>query len=178
GEAGVHAGHDPGRGERLGRLAPVLELRPAALDPPRPPGPLLRAAAEGPRRAGARALPGVLGAAGRDLLVLPGGALPGTRRARPAAAALRTARRPLPPRRARRPVRVRGHLADAGVPARVRPAPRRRARPAVGGTRVGRRAAGAAGCRKDPGGAGVAGDRSRARRRGAYGRGGPGPSGL
>ncbi|CAA9530030.1 MAG: hypothetical protein AVDCRST_MAG05-4326, partial [uncultured Rubrobacteraceae bacterium] len=167
GEARVHAGHDPGRRERLGRLAPLLELRTPGLHAPRPPGPLLRPAAEGSRRAGAGPLPRLLRVPGRHRLVPPGGALPGARGPRPAAAALRAARRPLPRGSPRRPVRVRGHLAGAGLPARVRPALRGRARPAVGGARVGRGAAGAARDRKGPGGAGVAGDSSRPRRRGA-----------
>ncbi|CAA9431251.1 MAG: hypothetical protein AVDCRST_MAG55-2678, partial [uncultured Rubrobacteraceae bacterium] len=171
GEAGVHAGHDPGRRERLGRLAPLLQLRAPALHAPGPPRPLLRAAAEGLRGEGARAVPRLLGAAGGGCLVHFRRALPGAPRPGAAARVLPAASRSVPPWGAGGPVRVRGYLAGAGLPVRFPPAAGGGAGPAVGGAGVGRRAACAPRHREGPRGAGVAGGRARHRGLGGAGRG-------
>src|SRR3712207_8037822 len=49
GEAGLHAGYDPGRGERLGRLAALLQLPEDVRQPARAPGPFFRGLAQDSR---------------------------------------------------------------------------------------------------------------------------------
>src|SRR5215203_3605957 len=97
GEAGIHAGYDPGRRERLGRLAALLQLPEAARAPARPPLALFRAVAQNPRPARPRALPRLLRPAGGRRLVPRGRVDSRARRARRALAALARPGPPVPP---------------------------------------------------------------------------------
>src|SRR5215212_2146448 len=110
GEARLHAGYDPGRGQRVGRVAALLQLRQDDGHAGRAPCQVLRASAEDPGPQGAGALSRLLRTSGRNPVARFRGSLPRVRGPRPAAAALFRARGPLPSRRSRRPVRVRRDL--------------------------------------------------------------------
>src|SRR5215212_8726187 len=125
GEARLHAGYDPGRGQRVGRVAALLQLRQDAGHAGRAPCQVLRASTEDPGLQGAGALSRILRSSGRDPVARFRGSLPRGRGPRPAAAALFRARRPLPPRRTQRPVRVRRDLEDPCLSPRFLSAVRR-----------------------------------------------------
>src|ERR687890_861363 len=116
GEARLHAGHDQGRRERVGRLAAALQLRTDTGDANRAPCQVLRTATKDSGREGACPLSHLLRPACRDPVAILLGTLSCPGSPRTAAASIVPPRRPLSSRRPRWPAWVRRDLEGPRVP--------------------------------------------------------------